>query len=97
MIDKENDGIGVVLKDKVSQRQLDTYNSVVVVVGKKYSHIEVYGPLKGTEKTGFKRLRIRNEKVKTSEVAQQARRLCDKFRILRQNVEIKHEQSEKDN
>lgn len=89
-MDKNLDKIGVVLRrQEVSARQKERMYALVVDVGPQKSKITVYGP-----NAAQGRLKIRSQEVGNAEAPRVARQICAKFKILRDNVEIKHETEE---
>jgi len=85
-LDKETDKIGLVIKGaNFNERQLNRELALEVEVGADRSFIRILGPV-----TNKGRGRVRNYHVKNSEVAREARRICEKNKILRLNVEIKN-------
>lgn len=89
-MDKQTDKIGVLLKhNKISARQLERMYALKVIEGSSKTKIIVYGP---TSNTG--RLPIRRQEVSNLEAPRVARQLCNKFKIVRENVEIKNESEE---
>lgn len=89
-MNKEIDKIGIVLRrEEVSSRQLERMYKLVVVEGERSSTISVYGP-----NSNQGRRRIRSTIVSNNESPRVARQLCNSFKILRDNVEIKSETEE---
>jgi len=85
-MDKEIDKIGVVLRQTtISARQLERMYALEVIEGEVKSKITVYGPT-----TDKGRLKIRSQEASNAEAARVARQLCNSFKILRKNVEIKN-------
>lgn len=88
-INKDTDKIGTVVNGaNFNKNHLESSNSMVIVEMKSgdKARVEVYGPM-----TSAGRLRLRYTEVKINEAAAFARSACIKFKILRDNVEVKSE------
>lgn len=85
-IDKDADKIGLVPRGVIfSERQLERQKAMTITIGESKSFITILGP-----NTNSGRLRVRHYQVANVGLAQEARRACEKQKILRANVEIIH-------
>lgn len=85
-IDKDTDKIGIVPRGVIfSERQLARQMAMQITIGESKSFITILGPV-----TNKGRLRVRHYQVANIGLAQEARKACEKQKILRANVEIIH-------
>ena len=89
-MDKEIDKIGVVPKrESFNERQLARMYAMVIEEGCSKTRITVLGP-----DTSQGRKKIRSQLASNAEAPRVARQLCNSFKILRSNVEIRDETKE---